>query len=155
MPLLWYSSHLGFSWQNRDTLRARSRSSFKGLTPVFRSRSIIEWTTNGKYYTLIWVLLVPQPSSQSQAFLPIFTVPKARNWGVGIKRPSSVGIKITTSHSFRVGWDATLIRIKDVQFSPLPAFFWCFPATPATDLVVQCALFLLPSSYTFPRFSKI
>ena len=34
------------------------------------------------------------------------------HWGVGIKRPTSGGIKIPTSHSFRVGWHATLIRVK-------------------------------------------
>ena len=53
-------------------------------------------------------------------FLPLFTVPKAWHWvvgikrptSVGIKRPTSVGIKIPTCHSFRVGWDATLIRVK-------------------------------------------
>ena len=28
-----------------------------------------------------------------------------------MERPTSVGIKIPTSHSFRVGWDATLIRV--------------------------------------------
>ena len=42
------------------------------MTSVFRSKSSIEWTTTGKFYTLIWVLLVPQPSSQGQAFLPFF-----------------------------------------------------------------------------------
>ena len=46
--------------------------------------------------------------------MPFFTVPKAWHWGVGIKRPTSVGIKIPTSHSFRVGWDATLIRVKSI-----------------------------------------
>ena len=54
---------------------------------------------------------MPKPSSQSQAFLPFFTVPKEWHWVVGIKRPTLVGIKIPTSHSFRVGWDATLIRV--------------------------------------------
>ena len=44
--------------------------------------------------------------------MPFFTVPKMWHWGVGIKRPTSVGIKIPTSHFFRVGWDATLIRVK-------------------------------------------
>ena len=69
MPLLWYSSNLGFSRQNRDTLRAGQGQVLKGLTSVFRSRSGI----------------VPQPSSQRQAFLPFFTVPKAGHWGGGIK----------------------------------------------------------------------
>ena len=35
IPLLWYYSHLGSSRQNRDTMSARSRSSFKGITLRF------------------------------------------------------------------------------------------------------------------------
>ena len=40
------------------------------------------------------------------------------HWEVGIKRSTSAGIKIPTSHSFRVGWDATLIRVKDDVVTP-------------------------------------
>ena len=49
-------------------------------------------------------------SKYCKAFFTFFTVPKAWHWGVGIRRPTSVGIKIPTSHSVRVGWDATLIK---------------------------------------------
>ena len=47
--------------------------------------------------------------------MPFFIVPKEGLWGVGIKRPTSDGIKIATSHSFTVGWDATLIRVKKID----------------------------------------
>ena len=47
--------------------------------------------------------------------LPFFIVPMEGLWGVGIKRPKSFGIKIPTSHSFRVGWHATLIGVNVQQ----------------------------------------
>ena len=40
---------------------------FKGLTPIFRSISSIEWSTFGPFCTMIWVLQVPWLRSQSQS----------------------------------------------------------------------------------------
>ncbi len=76
------------------------------LSRVASSPTLKEWLV-GIIPTEVG-LLIPTP------FLPFFTVPKAWHWGIGIKRPTSAGIKIPTSHSFRVNWDATLIRTKNI-----------------------------------------
>ena len=112
---LWVD--LGFSRQNRNTVLSKLGQGqvFKGLTPVFRSRSSIQWTTTGSFYSLIWVFLHSTSTELSKSsVLAVFYSTKGGALGSWYycKRPTSVGIKIPTSHSFRVGWHATLIRVK-------------------------------------------
>ena len=88
-------------------------------------------------------------------------------------RPTSVGIKVPTSHSFRVGWDATLIRVKRIVlcnnflfYCPFTLFIFCsvpfslypfafrFPSLLLSicSALLSLYLFVLPLSATIPLF---